>query len=165
MSSRQLDFKKSFQISIQSVLAAFSKEDVHGAFPKCTNSEKESLYHLLIQVTRTLHENLEEQFESTCRESQVLAAFDKIEQLVEEQKLDILYANETKVLDAKDKLLKVKMDELQHLKSLLQKVEEQNSSMETKIQSLERRQDSEEARNAVAKLWIWNSILHGKHRA
>ncbi|KAH0470311.1 hypothetical protein IEQ34_000034 [Dendrobium chrysotoxum] len=54
MGSRQSDFKKSFQISIQSILTAASKEDVDGAFLMHSNAEKESLYRLFIQVNNLL---------------------------------------------------------------------------------------------------------------
>ncbi|PKU75570.1 uncharacterized protein LOC110102242 [Dendrobium catenatum] len=141
MSSRQSDFKKSFQISIQSILTAASKEDVHGAFSMRSNAEKESLYRLFIQVSKAMHENIAEQFESKCQESQVFTAFDKIEHLVEEQTLDILHADESNIKDIKEKLSTIKMDEIQYLQSLLQKVEEQNRSMENQIQSLKKNQD------------------------
>ncbi|XP_020582675.1 uncharacterized protein LOC110026168 [Phalaenopsis equestris] len=88
MGSRQLDFIKSFQISIQSILTAVSKEDMYAEFSMFSKAEKESLYHLLVQVSKALHQNIAELFESKCQESQVLTAFDKIEHLLEEQTLD-----------------------------------------------------------------------------
>ncbi|KAK8936903.1 hypothetical protein KSP39_PZI012472 [Platanthera zijinensis] len=159
MGSRHLDFKKSFQISIQPLLTAVSKEDLHGEFAICTNIEKENLYRLFIQVTKLLHENIAEQFESRCQETQVSSTFDKVELLVEEQTLDTLPADDACIKDVKEKLSTLKMDEIQYLKSLLQQVEEQNSGMESQIQSLKQNMGLSNAMNAVEKLRSWNSHL------
>ncbi|KAL0928161.1 hypothetical protein M5K25_000029 [Dendrobium thyrsiflorum] len=149
MGSRQADFKKSFQVSVQSILTAASKEDVHGAFSMHSNAEKEGLYRFFIQVSKNLHENIAERFESICQERQVFTAFDKIEHLVEEQTLDPLHADESNIKDIKERVSTIKMDEIQYLQSLLQKVEEQNSSMENQIQLLKKNQNQTNALNAV----------------
>ncbi|PKA47800.1 hypothetical protein AXF42_Ash020203 [Apostasia shenzhenica] len=160
MSSQFIDLKKSFRISIQSLLTALSKEDVHGAFSMHTNAEKECLHRLLILVIKALHKNLEEKFEFECQERQVWAIFDKLERLVEEQKLDTLHADETFIRDLKEKVSTVKMDEIQNLKSLLQKVEEQNTSMEAQIQSLKETQFSVDSKNAVEKVYHHYHYYH-----
>lgn len=120
--SRQPNLKMAFQIGIRSVLTTFSKEDVWKAFPTCTDLERERLYAMFIQVIKTLHEDLKEEFESICQETRVGRALDMVEQLVEEHKLEEAFGTRANIGEIKEKILKVKKDEIQHLTNLLEKV-------------------------------------------
>ncbi|XP_073106489.1 uncharacterized protein [Elaeis guineensis] len=119
MSSRHLNLKKSFKLGIRSLLTAFSKEDVHKAFSTFTDAERDSLYCIFIQVIKSLHENIEEEFESICHETEVGTALNMVEHLVEEHNLDILSSDKTNIEDIREKITKAKKDEIQHLTSLL----------------------------------------------
>ncbi|KAK8962860.1 hypothetical protein KSP40_PGU008646 [Platanthera guangdongensis] len=57
------------------------------------------------------------------------------------------------IKDVKEKVFTLKMDEIQYLKSLLQQVEEQNSDMESQIQSLKQNMGLSNAMNAVEKVF------------
>ncbi|RRT78808.1 hypothetical protein BHE74_00015704 [Ensete ventricosum] len=66
MSSRHSNLKKSFKLGIRSLLTAFSKEVIFDAFF--------SNFSLIIHeasVIKSLHENIEEEFESICQETKV----------------------------------------------------------------------------------------------
>ncbi|THU62371.1 hypothetical protein C4D60_Mb01t04430 [Musa balbisiana] len=155
MSSRHSNLKKSFKLGIRSLLTAFSKEDVEKAFPAITNSERESLYLMFVQVLKSLHENIEEEFESICQETEVGKTLDIIEQLVEEHTLDVLAADKTDIGGITEKILKAKKDEIQCLTSLLQKVDDYNSVMKARIESLKTSQDLSTA-DIVEQLRSWN---------
>ncbi|KAK7835084.1 hypothetical protein CFP56_023853 [Quercus suber] len=70
MGTRSWDMKKSFNLALRPLLTA------------CSN-----------QVLTSLHESIEDEFESLCLETQVGAALDTVEQLVEEQSLDPLFSD------------------------------------------------------------------------
>ncbi|KAJ6809455.1 uncharacterized protein M6B38_160790 [Iris pallida] len=100
-SLRYLNLKKSFHLGARSLLTAFSKEDVDKAFSTFSDAERERLYRMFVQVVKSLHENIEEEFESICQETQVEVVLDKIEQIVEEQSLDILPKDKDNIGDVK----------------------------------------------------------------
>ncbi|XP_008776753.2 uncharacterized protein LOC103696811 [Phoenix dactylifera] len=156
MSSRDLNLKKSFKLGIRSLLTAFSKEDVHKAFSTFTDAERDSLYRMCIQVIKSLHENIEEEFESICHETEVGTTLDMVEQLAEEHHLDILSSDKTNIEDIGEKITKAKKDEIQHLTSLLQRAEEQNDNMKARIKSLKERRNFPVTADAVEKLRSWN---------
>ncbi|CAL9049209.1 uncharacterized protein LOC135608349 [Musa acuminata AAA Group] len=162
MSSRHSNLKKSFKLGIRSLLTAFSKEDVEKAFPTITNSERESLYLMFVQVLKSLHENIEEEFESICQETEVGKTLDMIEQLVEEHNLDVLAADKTDIGGITEKILKAKKDEIQDLTSLLQKVDDYNNVMKARIESLKTSQDLSTA-DIVEQLRSWNGNFEKYH--
>ncbi|CAD5183412.1 uncharacterized protein LOC135633029 [Musa acuminata AAA Group] len=162
MSSRHSNLKKSFKLGIRSLLTAFSKEDVEKAFPTITNSERESLYLMFVQVLKSLHENIEEEFESICQETEVGKTLDIIEQLVEEHNLDVLAADKTDIGGITEKILKAKKDEIQDLTSLLQKVDDYNNVMKARIESLKTSQDLSTA-DIVEQLRSWNGNFEKYH--
>ncbi|KAJ4704816.1 hypothetical protein OWV82_021670 [Melia azedarach] len=124
--SRQSDLDKSFKLAIRSLLTTCSKEEFSNAFSSFTTSEQDCLHRLFIQVITSLHENIEEEFESLCLETQVGAALDAVEQLVEEQNLDPLFSEKTNVMDVACDLSTAKKNEISYLTSMLERVEEQN---------------------------------------
>lgn len=142
MSSRYLNLKKSFHLGIRSLLTAFSKEDVHNAFSTFSEAERERLFRIFVQVIKSLHGNIEEEFEATCQETQVGTILDKIEQLVEEQYLDVLSKDKSRenITDVKEKISRAKQDEIQYLTGLLEKTEEENNVMRKQIESLKDKQ-------------------------
>ncbi|KAK6934619.1 hypothetical protein RJ641_034774 [Dillenia turbinata] len=89
--SRQLNLKKSFKLGVRSLLTACPKEEFSKAFPKFTMLEQEVLHQLFVQVITSLHGNIEDEFESLCRETQVGTTVDSVEEHVQEQTLDPLY--------------------------------------------------------------------------
>ncbi|XP_010243126.1 PREDICTED: uncharacterized protein LOC104587279 isoform X3 [Nelumbo nucifera] len=102
---RHLNLKKSFKLGIRSLLTACSKEDFSKAFSMFNNAEQEGLHRLFLQVITSMHENIEEQFESICRETEVGTILDIVEQFVEEQTLDTLSTDKLWNIIASSKLV------------------------------------------------------------
>ncbi|KAM0934470.1 putative nuclear MIS12/MIND complex subunit PMF1/Nnf1 protein [Dioscorea sansibarensis] len=158
MSVRYLNLKKSFQLGVRALLTAFSKEEVNKAFPSFTDAQRESLYRMFIQAIKSLHENIEEEFESICRETQVSKILAMIEQLVEEQSLDMLSADKENITDVKERISRAKKDEVQYLTSMLEKGEEQNNALRARIETLKKQQNNGSASaDILEKLRSWNS--------
>ncbi|XP_010243125.1 PREDICTED: uncharacterized protein LOC104587279 isoform X2 [Nelumbo nucifera] len=116
---RHLNLKKSFKLGIRSLLTACSKEDFSKAFSMFNNAEQEGLHRLFLQVITSMHENIEEQFESICRETEVGTILDIVEQFVEEQTLDTLSTDKTNIDVVEQELSRAKKDEIQYLTSML----------------------------------------------
>ncbi|KAF0897611.1 hypothetical protein E2562_000346 [Oryza meyeriana var. granulata] len=129
---------RSFKLAARSVLTACSREDVNRAFSSFTDAEKERLYQMFLYVIKTLHSNIEEDFDTTCQELQVATALDKIDQFVEEQKLDVLSSDKTDIEDIKQRISKAKKDEVEYLKKLLEEVEEKNKAMKARVELLKK---------------------------
>ncbi|WOK92716.1 hypothetical protein Cni_G01407 [Canna indica] len=162
ISSRHSNLRRSFELGIRPVLTAFSKEDVWRAFPTYTDGERERLYLMLVQVIKSLHESIEEEFKSICQETKVGTTLDMIEQLVEEHNLDVLAADKTDIVDIKEKISNVKKDEIQSLTSLLHEIEAQNNVMKACIESLKTNVDFSTAPDIMEQLRSWNGKF-GKH--
>ncbi|KAK2989927.1 hypothetical protein RJ640_013851 [Escallonia rubra] len=127
--------------------------DFFEAFPTFTNSEQERLYRLFLQVITSLRENAQDEFESTCIETQVGSTLDTVEQLVEEQNLDPLFPNKTNIRDTAHSLSAAKKDEIQYLTSILKKAEEQKNINKARIELLKKEgQDFSGAVHVVEKL-------------
>uniref|UniRef100_A0A0E0LRJ4 Uncharacterized protein n=1 Tax=Oryza punctata TaxID=4537 RepID=A0A0E0LRJ4_ORYPU len=119
--------ERSFKLAARSVLTVCSREDVKRAFPSFTDAERERLYQMFIYVIKSLHSNIE-----------VAAALEKIDQFVEEQKLDVLSSDKTNIEDTKQMISKAKKDEVEYLKSLIEEVEEKNNAMKARIELLKK---------------------------
>ncbi|CAA6669560.1 unnamed protein product [Spirodela intermedia] len=133
-------------------------QDVYKSFPTFNNHEKEKIHGMFIQVIKSLHENIEEEFEAICQETQVGATLDVVEQLVEEQSLETLPAQVLDVEEVKEALSKVKRDEISYLSCLLEKAERQNELLKDRVESLRKaRDDTVAATDAISKLRSWNS--------
>ncbi|MQL91978.1 hypothetical protein Taro_024596 [Colocasia esculenta] len=180
--TRHSNLKRSFKLGARSLLTALSKEDVFKAFPTFSNLEKERLHRMFMQVIKSLHGNIEEEFEAVCQETQVGSSLDTIEQLVEEQSLDMLSGEALNVGEIKEQLSKVKEDEIYYLTSLLEKcspavllipnqqplslefyivalqAEKQNDLMRARVESLSKgKEDVLATTDAINKLKSWNS--------
>ncbi|OVA18485.1 Nnf1 [Macleaya cordata] len=154
---RQLNLKKSFKLGVRSLLTACSKEEFSKAFSTFNRAQQEVLYQLFIQVITSLHESIEEEFESICLETQVATALDTVEQLVEEQTLDILSQDKTNLLDVKQELSRAKKAEISYLTNVLEMAVEQNHQMRAHIESLKKdKQNSSATPIAVGKFRSWN---------
>lgn len=154
---KQSNLKKSFKLGIRSLLTACPKEEFYKAFSTFTHAEQESLHRLFIQVITSLHENIEEEFESLCLETQVGTALDTVEQLVEEQSLDILSADKNKSGDVKEEVSRVKKNEIHYLMGMLESAVQQNGLMRARIESIKKeRQELAVVSEAVGKLRSWN---------
>lgn len=151
--SRQLNLKKSFQLGIRSLLTACSKEEFFKEFPRFTSAEQEALHRLFIQVITSLHENVEDEFESLCLETQVGTALNTVEQLVEEQNMDPLFSDKTNIGDVGSDLLTAKKNEIEYLKGMLEKAEEQKCLIGARVELLKKeRQDFFGTADTVGKL-------------
>ncbi|CAL5435922.1 unnamed protein product [Camellia sinensis] len=136
--SRQLKLKKSFKLGICSLPMTCSKEEISKAFGRFTNAEQEALHRLFIQVLNSLHENIEDEFESICLETQAGTILDTVDQLVEEQSLDSLCSDKTDVGDVWQNVSTVKKNEIQHLTGVLQMAEEHKRVMRARVERLKK---------------------------
>ncbi|KAF5477630.1 hypothetical protein F2P56_004250 [Juglans regia] len=136
MGTRHSDLKKSFKLALRSLLTACSNQEFCNAFPRFTAAEQQLLHRLFIQVVTSLHENIEDEFESLCLETQVGATLDSIEQLVEEQSLDPLFLNKTNVMDVAGNLSIEKKNEIQFLMGMLDMAEKRNSLIRARVEHL-----------------------------
>ncbi|XP_010535940.1 PREDICTED: uncharacterized protein LOC104811080 [Tarenaya hassleriana] len=151
--SRQVDLNKSFKLAVRSLLTACSKQDFVKAFSKFSGAEQDRLYGLYIQVIASLYQNIENEFEALCQETQVGAILDTVEQLAEEQSLDPLYTDKTNVMDIAKDLSTAKKQEIQQLTDLLQRAEEHNRLMEARVNLLRKKaQESSGMADAVEKI-------------
>ncbi|XP_031271952.1 uncharacterized protein LOC116130344 isoform X2 [Pistacia vera] len=137
--SRQSDLNKSFKLAIRSLLTTCSKQEFSKAFNNFTASEQDSLHRLFIQVITSLHENIEDEFQSLCLETQVGNTLDTVEQLVEEKSLDPLSSDKTNIMDVTCDLSTAKKNEIQYLMRMLERVEEQNHLTQARVEQLRKR--------------------------
>ncbi|XP_050378110.1 uncharacterized protein LOC126795314 isoform X2 [Argentina anserina] len=93
MGTKQRDLHESFNLAVRSLLAPCSFQEFCGALPGFTAAEHERLHRLFTQVMISLHQNVEEEFQNVCVETQVGTAMYTVEQLVEEQSLDPLFTS------------------------------------------------------------------------
>lgn len=155
--SRQSNLKKSFKLGIKCLLTACSKEDFSKNFPRFTSVEQEGLQRLFIQVINALHGNIEDEFEELCLETQVGPAFGTVEQLVEEQSVDPLFAHQTNVGDVERDVKKYKVDvkksKVQCIMDRLEKAEEKRRFVKAEIEQLKKEiQDFPSMEDATEKL-------------
>ncbi|XP_021892660.1 uncharacterized protein LOC110810711 [Carica papaya] len=145
--TRRYDLKKSFKLAIRSLLTTCSRQEFSKVFSEFTSAEQESLYRLFVQVITSLHESIEDEFDSLCLETQVGMALDMVEQLLEEQGLDPLSSDKSNLRDVMHNLSTVKKNEIQRLMSTLERIEEENRLAETRIQLLKKgREDISDAK-------------------
>ncbi|XP_040382928.1 uncharacterized protein LOC102704079 isoform X2 [Oryza brachyantha] len=140
---------RSFKLAARSILTACSREDVNKAFSSFTDAERERLYQMFVY----------EDFDTSCHELQVATALDKIDQFVEEQKLDVLSSDKTNIEDIKQRISKAKKDEIRYLKSLLEEVEEKNNAMKAQIELLKKDDGLAAGKQVLEKLMQCNSEL------
>ncbi|XP_050265301.1 uncharacterized protein LOC126709216 isoform X2 [Quercus robur] len=152
MGTRSWDMKKSFNLALRPLLTACSNQGFCSAFPNLSTEEQQHLHRLFLQVLTSLHESIEDEFESLCLETQVGAALDTVEQLVEEQALDPLFSDKTNVMDVAQNLSSAKRSEIQYLTDML------NMEGDGRCQTLGRCR--REVKKQEFKLWdIWQQ--HG----
>ncbi|KAF5189464.1 embryo defective [Thalictrum thalictroides] len=155
--SKHLNLNKSFKMGIRSMLTTCSKQDFLKPFSSINKSKQDALYRLFIRVITSLHQNIEEHFESICLEAQVGATLDTVEKLVEEQTLDILFNDETNLANVKQEVSRAKKDEIAFLTNMLEVEVEKNNRMKAHIDSLKKGSvDSLGTADAVEKLRSWN---------
>ncbi|XP_051137430.1 uncharacterized protein LOC127255754 isoform X2 [Andrographis paniculata] len=137
-SSRELNLKKSFNRGLRSLLTACSDEEFRKAFPSFSAAEQDRLHGLFIQVITSLHEDIEEEFESIVLETKAGTVLDKVEELVEEHNLDPLLSTKSNVGETAQNLSQAKKNELKHLTALLEKAEEHNKRTKAHIELLKK---------------------------
>ncbi|KAK7376144.1 hypothetical protein VNO78_34998 [Psophocarpus tetragonolobus] len=155
--SRFSNLNKSFKYCLRSLLTSCSKEEVYEAFSSFSNTEKELLHRLFLQVITSLHENLEDGFETICLQTQAGTTLDAVEEIVEEQDLDVLFSDRISITDVAKNLSMAKKNEIQHLMQMVQLGEQHNQMLRTRLQLLkEGNQDLSSASQAVEKLKSMN---------
>ncbi|CAN1139365.1 hypothetical protein LINPERHAP2_LOCUS11226, partial [Linum perenne] len=135
-SSRESDLNKSFNLAIRSLLTGCSNEEFQKAFSKFSRSEQLGLHKLYIQVITSLHQMIEDEFQSLCCQLQVGTVLETMEQVMEEQSLDPLYFDKSNVTDIASNLSNVKEEEIKYLMGVLEKAEEQNRITRDRIELL-----------------------------
>ncbi|XP_044504816.1 uncharacterized protein LOC123225035 [Mangifera indica] len=166
--SRQSDLNKSFKLAVRSLLTTCSKQHFSKAFSNFTVSEQDCLHRLFIQVITSLHENIEDEFQSLCLETQVGNALDTVEQLVEEQSLDLLSSDKTNIVDVTCDLSMAKKNEIRYLMRMLERVEEQNRLSHARVEQLKKRTEDilgmtdvvEKFRSGISNYGTCNGGLH-----
>ncbi|XP_057803742.1 uncharacterized protein LOC131019077 [Salvia miltiorrhiza] len=129
------------------------------SFPSFTASEQDRLHQLFVQVITSLHQDIEEQFESIFLETQAGTILDTVEELVEEQTLDPLHSTKSNVGETAQKLIEAKKNEVNLLMGLLEKAEEEKCKMKARVEQLKKtKQDFSGAANLVNE--IRNTILN-----
>jgi hypothetical protein len=147
------DLKKSFHLALRPLLTACSNQELCKAFPMFSNAEQQHLHRLFLQVLTSLHENIEDEFQSLCLQTQVGATLDTVEQLVEEQGLDPLFLDKTNVTDVTQNISTAKKNEIQYLMGMLDMAEEQNRLIRARVELLrEEMQDVSGMADAIEKL-------------
>ncbi|XAR70753.1 hypothetical protein NMG60_11027729 [Bertholletia excelsa] len=150
---RQLNLRKSFQLSIRSLLTTCSNEEISKAFGSFTKAEQEALHRLFIPVITSLHGNIEDEFESVCLETQAGTILDTVEQLAEEQNMDSLSSDKTDVEGVWHDLSIAKKNEIQYLKGVLQRAEEHGRALRARAEQLRKeRKDFSGAEEVVEKI-------------
>ncbi|KAK2355501.1 embryo defective [Trifolium repens] len=148
---------KSFKFALRSLLTSCSKEEFFKAFSSFTNTEKDFLHRLFLQVITSLHEGIEEDFEAICHKTKVGATLDAVEEIVEEQDLDLLFTNRSNIADVVENLSTTKKNEIQHLMHMVQLGEEHNQRLRKQLQLLkEGSQVLSDASHAVEKIRSMN---------
>ncbi|KAK9716028.1 hypothetical protein RND81_06G206900 [Saponaria officinalis] len=138
---KQLKLKKSFMQGVRSLLTAFPFEDFSKAFPNFTSAQHERLYQLYIQTITSLHENMQDEFDSLCHGTQVGTILETVENFVEQQSLDPLFSQKTNLKHVKEDLLAMKKNEIRLLQDLLDKAEDEKHSIKARIKLLRKTQD------------------------
>uniref|UniRef100_A0A7N0UHA8 Uncharacterized protein n=1 Tax=Kalanchoe fedtschenkoi TaxID=63787 RepID=A0A7N0UHA8_KALFE len=133
---RKTNLKSSFKLSVHSLLTSCSKEEFLAAFSRFSSAEQTQLHRLFIQVITTLHENIEDEFESFCLETQVDDTLDAVEQLIEERNMDPLFSVQSNLRHIGEDLVGKMKNEIQYLKKLLEKAEEQKSIIKARVEQL-----------------------------
>ncbi|XP_057841746.2 uncharacterized protein LOC131051307 isoform X2 [Cryptomeria japonica] len=152
--------RQSYTFATHSLLKACSKEDFLKIVSSFKQSYQETLYQLYLKIIASVHENIQDEFESFCQETQVMAALGTIEQLIENKKFDVLREDNTSVNDVKQEIAKRKLSEIHYLENMLEKVQEQNEKDEKNLEVLRKSgYDPPNANSAVSKLKEYNGAL------
>ncbi|GLJ48759.1 hypothetical protein SUGI_1028330 [Cryptomeria japonica] len=152
--------RQSYTFATHSLLKACSKEEFLKIVSSFKQSYQETLYQLYLKIIASMHENIQDEFESICQETQVMAALGTIEQLIENKKFDVLHEDNTSVNDVKQEIAKRKLCEIHYLKNMLEKVQEQNEKDEKYLEVLRKSVDDlPNANSAVSKLKECNGTL------
>ncbi|XP_015059800.1 uncharacterized protein LOC107005671 [Solanum pennellii] len=136
--TRQTNLKTAFELGIHSLLTSCSKEGFCKAFPNFAPAEVERLHRLFIQVITSLHEDIEDEFESLCVETQAGSTLNMVEQLVEEQNLDPLFPEKSNVEEVRHYLSEAKQNEINYLTTMLETAEEQKRSITSRLETLKK---------------------------
>ncbi|GER56216.1 hypothetical protein STAS_33934 [Striga asiatica] len=162
--SRQMNLKKSFNLGLRSLLNACSDEEFREAFPGFTAPERERLHGLFLQVISSLHDNIQEEFESILLQTQAGTVLDTVEELVEEHNLDPLISEKSNVGETAQILSEAKKNEIKDLTGLLEKAEEQKRKLEARYELLKKeKQDFSGAANLVDELRTRISNYNNDH--
>ncbi|XP_078160894.1 embryo defective 3006 [Carex rostrata] len=156
ISARHQILKKLFKSEgVRRLLVPSSREDFNKAFEGFTEAEKDTLYHLFQNiVVESLPYNIERALDKICDVAKVGSILSKVEHIIEEQSLDVLYPYTG---DLQEKIITVKKDEIATLKNLLEKVKKSNNEMRSRLDELKKNKDLPSMLDAVEKLRRWNA--------
>ncbi|XP_016552225.1 uncharacterized protein LOC107851657 isoform X2 [Capsicum annuum] len=131
--ARYTNLKYAFDLGIHSLLTSCSKE-----------------------VLTSLHEDIQDEFESLCVETQAGPTLNMVEQLVEEQNLDPLFPEKSNVEEVTHYLSEAKQNEISYLTTMLETAEEQKRAITSRLEVLKKeRHDFSDAAavDIVNKIW------------
>ncbi|CAN4105192.1 unnamed protein product [Withania somnifera] len=134
--TRQTNLKTAFDLGIHTLLTSCSKQAFCKAFPNFSPAEVERLHRLFIQVITSLHEDIKDEFESLCMETQAGPILNMVEQLVEEQNMDPLFPEKSNVEEVRNYLSEAKHNEISYLTTMLETAEEQKCAITSRLEVL-----------------------------
>ncbi|CAN4095571.1 unnamed protein product [Withania somnifera] len=136
--TRLTNLKTAFNLGSHTLLTSCSKEAFFKAFTNFAPSEVERLHRLFIQVITSLHEDIKDEFESLCMETQAGPTLNMVEQLVEEQNLDPLFPEKSNVEEVRNYLSEAKHNEISYLTTMLETAEEQKYAITSRLEVLKK---------------------------
>ncbi|KAG9141801.1 hypothetical protein Leryth_023318 [Lithospermum erythrorhizon] len=139
-SVRLSSITKLLKLTLHSVFTACPKQEFFQRFPNFTAAEQELLYRLYIETISWFPENVEEEFEAMCLDTQAGAVFDTVEQLLEEQSLDLLH-NQSKNYRSNIKEVglswtQTKRKEIDNLTKMVEMAEKQKGDLSARLELL-----------------------------
>ncbi|KAM3289378.1 putative protein isoform X1 [Capsicum chacoense] len=136
--ARYTNLKYAFDLGIHSLLTSCSKEAFCKAFPNFAPVQVDRLHRLFIQVLTSLHEDIQDEFESLCVETRAGPTLNMVEQLVEEQNLDPLFPEKSNVEEVTHYLSEAKQNEISYLTTMLETAEEQKRAITSRLEVLKK---------------------------
>ncbi|KAG9141802.1 hypothetical protein Leryth_023318 [Lithospermum erythrorhizon] len=121
-SVRLSSITKLLKLTLHSVFTACPKQEFFQRFPNFTAAEQELLYRLYIETISWFPENVEEEFEAMCLDTQAGAVFDTVEQLLEEQSLDLLHNQSSNIKEVGLSWTQTKRKEIDNLTKMVEMV-------------------------------------------
>ncbi|KAI8530838.1 hypothetical protein RHMOL_Rhmol11G0090000 [Rhododendron molle] len=139
---RQTSLKRSFKLGLLPLLTTCSREEIAKAFGRFTDAEQDALHRLLIQVIPSLHQNIEDEFESQCLETQDISPISHRVMIFNER---------TEVADAWRNLSIAKRNEIHYLTRLIKTAEEHKRVTRAHVEQLKKEMQDSGAADVIEK--------------